>query len=254
MKPLKPGEEFMRLTRYAHALPSDQQTGVPQPPLNRRHPLAGRSLPLPPAGEGAPGMLDIHSLISSRESVREYADASLSRAQLSWLLWCSQGVKETMGDGYATLRTVPSAGARHALETYLVINRIEGLVPGLYQFLPPEHAIAPVLVEEGVAHRFAVACLGQPMLVTAAVSFVWTAVPYRMTWRYGQRGYRYMHLDAGHACQNLYLAAEAVGCGCCAIAAFDDDRMADILRIDPAEEFVIYLATVGRKEETCRNT
>jgi SagB-type dehydrogenase family enzyme len=85
------------------------------------------------------------------------------------------------------------------------------------------------------------------MVVHSAVTFVWTAVPYRMTWRYGQRGYRYLHLDAGHVCQNLYLAAEALGAGACAIAAFDDERMAGLLQVDPAEEFVIYLATVGKR-------
>jgi len=76
---------------------------------------------------------------------------------------------------------------------------------------------------------------------------VWVAIPHRMTWRYSERGYRYLHLDAGHACQNLYLAAEAIGGGVCAIGAFDDDAMATLLDLDPDEQFVIYLATVGKK-------
>ena len=84
----------------------------------------------------------------------------------------------------------------------------------------------------------------------SGVVFLWTAVPYRMTWRYGERGYRDLHLDAGHVCQNLYLAAEAVGCGVCAIAAFDDDVMNDLLGIDGNDQFLIYLATAGKKDDT----
>ena len=78
------------------------------------------------------------------------------------------------------------------------------------------------------------------------VVFLWVAVPYRMTWRYSERGYRELHKDAGHVCQNLYLAAQAVGCGVCAIAAYDDDVMHDILGIDGVDQFLIYLATVGK--------
>ena len=243
-----PGEEFMFKTRYEFSGPSDQQLGVRQPPLFRRHPLAGEAVSLPPPGDFSLPPLDVPALVTGRVSRREYSTQSLSQEDLSWLLWVTQGVKGVYGDNYAAMRTVPSAGARHALETYLVVNRVEGLEPGLYQFLPLEHAVARLPDEGSLARRVAVACLGQAIVVTSAVTFIWTAVPYRMTWRYGQRGYRYLHLDAGHVCQNLYLAAEALGAGTCAIAAFDDERMAELLKLDPAEEFVIYLATVGKRK------
>jgi SagB-type dehydrogenase family enzyme len=81
--------------------------------------------------------------------------------------------------------------------------------------------------------------------MTCAVSFIWTAVIQRSRWKYQQRAYRYIYLDAGHACQNLYLTCEALGLGCCAVAAFDDDAANKILDIDGKKEFVIYLATVG---------
>ena len=242
----RPGEEFIFRTRYEFSGPSDQQLGVRQPPLFHRHPLAGEAVTLPTPGGFSLPPLDFHLLVTERVSRREYQPGPLAPEELSWLLWCTQGVKGVHGGGYATLRTVPSAGARHALETYLVINRVAGMVPGLYQYLPLEHALARLPVDGGIARSVAAACLGQGMIVHSAVTFVWTAVPYRMTWRYGQRGYRYLHLDAGHACQNLYLAAEALGAGACAIAAFDDERMSALLQLDPAEEFVIYLATVGK--------
>jgi SagB-type dehydrogenase family enzyme len=104
-----------------------------------------------------------------------------------------------------------------------------------------------VETSHGMADRFAEACLKQPIVRESAVTFIWTCVIYRMAWRYSERAYRLVHLDAGHVCQNLYLAAEQIGCGVCAIGAFDDELMADLLGIDGVEEFVIYCATVGKK-------
>jgi SagB-type dehydrogenase family enzyme len=249
MHPVSIGMDFMRLTRFDFAVQSEQKLGLAQPPLHRRHPLAGEGMPLPAAADLPALTLDLKALVTARESVRNYSDAQLSLVELSWLLWATQGVKAVKGGSYCTMRTVPSAGARHPLESYLAINRVEGLPAGLYQYLPLDHGVARLTVEEDISRRLSAACLGQHMPVTCAAAFIWTVVPYRSTWRYGQRGYRYMHLDAGHVCQNLYLAAEAIGCGCCAIAAFNDVAMAEALRLDPEEEFVIYLATVGKMEE-----
>ena len=148
---------------------------------------------------------------------------------------------------YATFRTVPSAGARHALETYLLVNDVEGLDPGLYRYLALSHRLQQLDTDPTLAVRIMEACLDQQFIVRSGVTFLWVAVPYRMTWRYTERGHRELHKDAGHACQNLYLAAEAVGCGVCAIAAYDDDTMAEILGIDGVEQFLIYRATVGKR-------
>ena len=99
---------------------------------------------------------------------------------------------------------------------------------------------------EGEQAEIVAACLDQGMVTASAVTFIWTAVTYRMAWRYGQRGYRYLHLDAGHVGQNLYLTAEALGLGAVAVAAFDDEAMNAACGLDGAERFVIYLAPVGR--------
>ena len=90
------------------------------------------------------------------------------------------------------------------------------------------------------------ACLGQGMVTNSAVTFFWTAEIYRMEFRYAERSYRYIHLDAGHVCQNLYLAAESKGCGVCAIAAFDDDELNSALGFDGEKEFVVYIAALGK--------
>ena len=150
-------------------------------------------------------------------------------------------------DRPATLRTVPSAGVRHCFETYLLVNRVEGLKQGLYRFLATEHSIQEVDTDPGIAERVTQACFNQRFVMQSAATFIWTAVAYRMMWRYGERGYRYMHLDAGHACQNLYLAAEAIGCGACAIAAFHDDALNEALQIDGVEQFAVYVGVLGKK-------
>ncbi|MGM0771651.1 MAG: SagB/ThcOx family dehydrogenase [Halobacteriota archaeon] len=139
----------------------------------------------------------------------------------------------------ATFRTVPSAGARYALETYILANNVEGLEKGVYRFLPIEHKLLAIRTDSDIGNNITAACLDQKFVKENAATFIWTAITYRMTYRYGQRGYRYLHLDAGHVCQNLY--------GVCAIAAFMDDEMNDILGIDGKEEFTIYVATLGKQ-------
>ena len=91
------------------------------------------------------------------------------------------------------------------------------------------------------------ACANQNHVHTSAVTFIWVAILERMKLRYGQRGYRYLHLDAGHICQNLYLAAEVIHCGVCAVCAFDDDAMNAALGLDGEEQFAVYLGTLGRQ-------
>jgi len=89
--------------------------------------------------------------------------------------------------------------------------------------------------------------MGQRQVATSAVTFIWAAVPYRTVWRYSERSYRYLYLDAGHVCQNLHLAAESINCGICAIGAYDDDAADQLLGFDPPDMFVIYMATLGRR-------
>jgi SagB-type dehydrogenase family enzyme len=236
----------MEKTRYQYLQVSDQRRGLPQPPLQVApgSDATRIALPAPTGIEVAP--TDLRAAIEGRVSVRRYQEEPLSLEELSWLLWCTQGVKRVEGS-YATMRTVPSAGARHALETYLLVNRVQGLEPGLYRFLALEHELVLLRAGGAAAEEVTAACLGQGMVTASAATFVWVAAVYRMAWRYGQRGYRYLHLDAGHVCQNLYLAAEAIDGGVCAIAAFSDEDMSRVLDLDGENLFAIYVATVGKK-------
>lgn len=236
------GREFVEKTKHKNLGPSDQQLGIPKPPLEI--PCGEERTPIQLAKpEGARS--EFQKLVEGRSSVRTYASTALTQAELSYLLWCTQGVK-TVDYGH-TFRTVPSAGARHALETALLINNVEGLWPGLYHFRALNHTLQEFVLSDRIASEVAHACLGQNFIRQSAATFIWYADAARMTWRYQQRGYRYLFLDAGHVCQNLYLAAESIGCGACAIAAYDDDRLNDLLHLDGAENFVLYLAAVGKK-------
>ncbi|HUU60115.1 MAG TPA: SagB/ThcOx family dehydrogenase [Phycisphaerae bacterium] len=239
------GSEFMKRTRYEFLGPSDQQRGRPSPPVEMPWDQSAEVIDLPGRDALEFSPVDLTDAIERRRSLRDYAAAPMTVGELSYLLWCTQGVKEVI-PGAATLRTVPSAGARHAFETFLLVNRVDPLAAGLYRFLAVEHKLLALRTGEEVAGEAVRGCLGQEFVADSAAAFLWAADARRMIWRYGQRGYRYLHLDAGHVCQNLYLAAQAVGCGVCAIAAFDDDAMNRLCGLDGEEQFVIYLAAVGR--------
>jgi len=241
------GRQFMEKTQYRHLEPSDQQKGLPQPPLEISPPLSTRGTVDLPAPTAIPfGTTPLKEAIETRRSLRQYADTPLSLSELSYLLWCTQGVSEST-PGKATFRTVPSAGARHPFETALLVNRVDGLEPGLHWFVASEHRLVELEAKSAMAERITEAAYNQSFILRSAATFIWIADAVRTTWRYGERGYRYMHLDAGHVCQNLYLAAESIGAGCCAIGAFTDETMNDLLGLDGVNQFVIYLGVVGKR-------
>ncbi len=237
-------QAFLEGTKYQHLPPPDQQKGIAQPPLHRRL-RSGRSIPLTGPTDTL-GAQSLRHVINTRRSLRSYADNPLSIDELTFLLWSTQGVKPESTRAY-TLRTVPSAGARHALETVLLVNRVAGLDPGMYQYDAEHHGLIAWDCEEDTVERWVSACFNQPMVRTSAVTFAWVADRPRMTWRYGERGIRYLFLDAGHVCQNLHLAAESISAGACAIGAFNDDEMNSLLQLDGIEQFVVYAACLGKR-------
>lgn len=241
------GQEFMRLTRTAIQPEPPQALGVSQPPLELPYDETQPLIALPDPHTVQPVDGSLLDLIEQRSSVRRYATQPLSLAELSYLLWCTQGVKPLKLPD-RTLRTVPSAGARHPFETLLLVNRVDGLEPGLYRFIASKHSLIALRLDEPtLPGRVQRACENQSHIEMAAVVFLWVAVAERTTWRYGERGYRYMHLDAGHVCQNLYLATWSIACGTCAIGAFDDHSLNGVLELDGESQFVIYAATVGKR-------
>lgn len=224
---------------------SDQQKGVPPPALEK--PYEGEEvIDLPSFSEAALAKTDIRDIIAGRKSLREYKDEPLSMEQLSWLLWSTQGVHGLFKNGIATRRTVPSAGARHAFETYIFALNVTGLQNGLYRYLALEHKLGLIRQGSDLAGPLVEGCLGQAFVGKAAATFAWTVIPYRSEWRYPASAHKILFLDAGHVCQNMYLAAEAIGFGTCAIAAYDQKLMDDLLEVDGEEEFTVYIAPVGK--------
>jgi len=170
----------------------------------------------------------------------------LTLEELSFLLWATQGVVGIAAGGHTAWRTVPSAGSRHPFETYLFINRVQQVGQGLYRYLPFEHQLCFLRAEPQMGRAIGTGCNGQTFAGTAAVTFIWTAIPYRTEWRYGPISPKLIALDAGHLCQNLYLAAEAIGGGACAIAAYQQAALDAVLGVDGVEEFTVYVAPVGK--------
>jgi len=241
------GRTFMELTKYKHQVePTDQTALLPQPELTDPAEPNCPLFDLPDPHNTSVPPYDLLKAINDRVSVRAYSEEPLSLDELSYLLWCTQGIKR-VSDRPATLRTVPSAGSRHPFETYLLVNNVETLEPGLYKYSALDHKLALVSQKADLADGLTDACLRQAMVKNSAVTFFWVAVVYRTFWRYVERGYRYMHLDVGHVCQNLYLAVEPMAAGCCGIAAFDDEKLSALLGVDGEKRMPIYVATVGKK-------
>jgi SagB-type dehydrogenase family enzyme len=204
-----------------------QNRGLPAPPLEQPYPAGAALVALPGPGEGWPGI------------------APLPLAEeLGFLLWATQGLRKA--PGASGFRTVPSAGCRHALETHLAVFRVAGLKKGLYRYLPVEHALVLEDTPEQLEAQVSRAAYDQRFVARGAATFFWTTVPERMEWRYAEASYKVIALDAGHVCQNLYLACEAVGAGTCAVAAYDQEACDALLGVDGEEEFTVYLAPVGK--------
>ena len=188
---------------------------------------------------------DLIGLIRDRRSARIYTQEVVTLDQLSFLLWATQGIKSIRGKAYATLRTVPSGGARHAFETYLLIRNIKGLDPGAYHYLPMEHALEFLHPVENMENVISDSLCEQTWAVKANVVFYWSMVAYRAEWRYGIYAHRPAMIDAGHIGQNLYLACTGLGLGCCAIAAFSHEYCCKLFGLDGEDEYIVYTMPVG---------
>ena len=223
-----------------------QNRGLPPPPLQKPYPLGAALIRLAGPGQWQ-GVRDVPvaQAMAARKSHRSFRQELFTQDELGFLLWATQGLRKSPGLT-GGLRTVPSAGCRHAFETYLAVYRVRGLEPALYRYLPVEHALVETARLEHLDEEVALAAYNQGFVSRGAATFFWTALPERMEWRYAEASYKVMALDAGHVCQNLYLACEAVGAGTCAIAAYDQEACDRLLGLDGETEFTLYLAPVGK--------
>jgi SagB-type dehydrogenase family enzyme len=205
------------------------------------------------------GHMPLIEVIRQRRSRREFTEDALTLEELSFLLWATQGVDEDAtrafrewlageigipaGEITAILRTVPSGGACHPFETYLLVNRVGEPEPGLYRYLSVEHKL--LLLQAGTATAERARGASAQWVQRSAVVFVWTSIPYRTEWRYSIIAHKIIAQETGHVCQNLYLAGEAIGAGVCAVI-YDQAEADGLLGVDGVEEFAVSVALVGK--------
>ncbi len=241
------GEQFHEETKYTagsmggYALDWER---MPEPYKAYASPIATIALPAPVIEQAA----NMWEVFGRRRSTRDFSPArNLPLGLLSALLWSTQGMTAKEGGWY--FRAAPSAGGLYPIETYILARAVEGLDQGIYHFRP--HLFDLELIKAGsFATVLAEAALGQDMIGEAQATFIWTAVVARSTWKYRQRAYRYIYMDAGHIAENLYLAGTAAGLGVCAVGAFFDERVNGLIEVDGREETTVYLAAVGWPKTT----
>jgi len=198
-------------------------------------------LPRPQALESS-----LAQVLASRRSRRSYASRPIGMQELSDLLWACQGI--TARAGRLDLRTAPSAGGLYPVETYLLVLGVDGLPSGAYHFNVGQFCLE-LLREGDFSQQISRACINQRFMGQCGVDFCWSAVFRRNMSKYGHRGMRYILMDAGHICQNLLLAAEALELAACPVAAFFDDEVNTLFGLDGEEESAIYCASLGPRAE-----
>jgi SagB-type dehydrogenase family enzyme len=209
-----------------------------QPPQYKVYPDADKvELPNPEfAG------MTVEQAFKQRRSVRDYSKKPVTKEQLSQLLFAAQGITAKAYD--KPLRAAPSAGALYPFEVYIIANNVQDLPQGIYHYSVLDHNLE--LVKSGDFRRqITDAGLGQQMLGDAGATFVLSAVFDRVCCKYGERGYRYVYIEAGHISQNIYLEAVSLGLGSVAVGAFSDEQVNKLLGVDGVKEAVIYLHPVG---------
>lgn len=236
---------------------TDQQANLPRPEVQKPFSPGAELIDLIPAEKFSLGAAPLLELIKNRRSHRVFSPEPINLEELSFLLWATQGISQMTEDAGLKYykRMVPSGGNRHPFETYLSIHNVPGLDIGLYRYLPLDHRLVVVRRDDEIPAQTSAGALNQSSLVNgkpfyfveqSAVTFIWTVIPYRTEWRYGPAAEKLIAVDAGHLCQNLYLACGAIGAGMVAVGAFDRITMDKVLGVDGEEEFSIYLAPIGK--------
>jgi SagB-type dehydrogenase family enzyme len=239
----KYGDNFQQKSKYVrHKLPRHALDWGNKPKIYKEYSTVIKKVKLPePKFDQS---IQFWNVIKTRHSTRKFTPEPLSMMDLSLFLFGMSGINRIFPQ-YA-FRTVPSAGGLYPIEIYPVINKVTGLERGLYHYDIQGHSLN-FLKEGDFRSKVAEVCLDQKIAYNSAINFIWTAIIGRSQWKYLQRCYRYLYLDAGHIGQNFYLIAEALGLGACTIGALYDDELNQFLEIDGQTETVIYVGVVGKK-------
>lgn len=256
---MKANRDFLRSDEWTDFdnIETDQCLDKPRPEVQKPYPENADLIDLVPPEEFTMGDAPLKQVIGNRKSHRWFTDEPLSLEELSFMLWATQGIRDVLsseGNKYY-YRVIPSGGNRHALETYLSIHNVTSIETGLYRYLPVDHKLLVVRKDPEISKQVSKATFDQTsskdeqpfyFVKDSAVTFIWTTVPYRMEWRYNIVSHKMIAIEAGHACQNLYLVCGAVGAGTCAMGAIDRIALDKVLGVDGEDEFSLYVAPVGK--------
>ena len=243
--------KFMQCPSFKNIMiESDQSKGIDPPPFSK--PVTGEVITLP-SFDDVLKTPDYMKLLDTRRSLRNYSAKPMTQSELAFMLWSAQGVQSYRGE-VATFRTVPSGGARHPFETYIAVQSVEGLEPGLYRYLPLENAGEKVATIEKLGsiedytNKITAMLAGQAWAAKAPVILFYSCVPYRAEWRYDSAAHRVVLIDLGHLGQNVMLSAVALGLGSCCMAAYDQQLCDEVLGFDGLNEYTVYAVSAGAAE------
>ncbi len=233
---------FFDKDEYERVVPeSDEQKQKPFPLFQKKYAEDAKLVELVSPEDFKIGKTPFLDVLNKRTSRRKYTTEYLTLEELSFLLWCTQGVKQVVKNGRGVLRTVPSAGAKSPFETYLIINRVEGLEPGLYRYISFTHHLLFIKSIEEAEIIIGELSFDQKFVGKGAVIFCWVAIPYRTEWRYTILAHKFIAVDLGHVCENLYLACEAINLGTVAIGYYEQNKFDGLLELDGKDEGVLLM-------------
>jgi SagB-type dehydrogenase family enzyme len=236
------GDTFFQNTKHTREYIASSDISS-RPPLYKEYQDRPRILLPPPHAD----TLSLDQCLHQRKSIRRYANKPLTTAQLSYLLWAIAGIQRSMGEFH--FRPAPSAGALYPIETYLIVNNVDGISQGIYHYAIRPHALEELKLGD-FRNDIVQATQGQRMHAFAGVVIIWTAIFQRSKFRYHDRAYRLIYLDAGHIAQNLALTAVGLGLASCQVGAYFDDEVNSLIGVDGTEESIIYMSVVGWEQTT----
>ncbi len=234
------GDDFQTETKYSRIKSLGSNLNwANKPDLYKSYP-ASKTVQLPSQFQNS--TFNFTEVLRRRKSIRTFSPKPLSMVDLAFLLWASTGIQRT--EHNYEFRTAPSAGALYPIETYVATNNVEELNQGIYHYNIENHLLEEIELGS-FGNKLAHAALDQQMCADSSIVLIWTAVFGRSKWKYSQRAYRYIYLDAGHVSENLALAATSINCGSCQVGAFFDDEINSIVGVDGTEESAICLSVIG---------
>ena len=220
---------------------SDQALGIAMPPFENEFD-ENALIPLPDPKEAELKKRDIMEVLDERVTRRKLGEGSITMSDLSFLLWATNGMRVIKAG--RIFRTTPSAGSRHPFESYFYADKVDDLKPGLYRYIATRNSIIHVSDKDGLKEEFIAALKKQ--WFSCAVSIFWVFNAYRGEWRYTHHSHKVATIDVGHIGQNGYLAAEALGIGCCTIGAYMQEDIDRLLGVDGNNEFCVYVGVFGK--------